>query len=244
MARVEQRKGGHRVGAAWRQVALLACVVLYASGCGGGTVSDARLAKMRALFDEGMIERDPLCIEAGPFPVRSGAVKGSCDRCQDLAQAGLLSRKIVDDAAGGYVRYALTRAGAAVYREEPDEEYLDIVRARFAQQGDPDRQVDAAALARPRMCFGQTRFHRVTDALSPLTMAGSTYVSVRLVAKATDTSKRLFDPRIAALGLPIPPAPEAGQPGLYPARVMTFQEFPDGSLEVSDVRYGVWVNEP
>lgn len=68
---------------------------------------------------------------------------------------------------------------------------------------------------------------------------------MKLVAKATDTSTLLFDPRIAALGLPVPPVPEPGQPVLNPPRLMTFQVFAaDGSLDFSDLRHGAWVNEP
>jgi hypothetical protein len=225
-------------------VAVLAAL-LALGGCGRGSVPDARLAQIRAVYDELMIASEPLCIEAGPFPVGTGASKGTCDRCQDLAQAGLLSQRIVDDASGGYVEYALTAAGREVYRIDPDPQYLAVLLARFAKQGEPDRRPDIDAIANPRMCFGQTRFHSLTGALSPITVGGSRYLSVKIVAEATDTSNRLFDPRIARLGLPIPPHPEPGRPSLYPESVITFQVFPqDGSLEVTDMRYGAWVNEP
>jgi hypothetical protein len=236
----------HRVGSCKIGSALLALALIGATGCGMDRlpVKPGTLVQIKAAYDEAMIEREPLCIEAGPFPFRGGSGHGRCDRCQDLAQAGLLTRKVVDNESGGYVEYSLSDTGTSLYRFEPDPEYLDLLRARFAKQGQ-NREPDAAALSRPRLCLGQTRFHSVAEALAPFMMAGTTYLSVKLVAEAKDTSGLLFDPNIATLGLPIPPKPEAAKPLLYAPRVVTFAFYQgDPSAELSDVRYGAWVNEP
>lgn len=74
----------------------------------------------------------------------------------------------------GFVEYSFSPEGRKVSWEKPESEYLEIVRARFAQQGQAERPLDTEALANPRMFFGRTRFHSMIDALPPLNFADTT----------------------------------------------------------------------
>lgn len=231
-----------------RGMVLAATFVLGA--CGGESVSEEGLAKMRKVYDELLIENEPLCIAAGPFPFRSGMQNDyfsgqNCDRCQGLAEAGFLVRNVVGDGSNGYVQFELSEEGRAVYSREPDPEYIALVRERLERYGHADQEFDPDKLGKPRMCFGKTRFHSITDALSPFAFSGNVVRSVKLVTEAKDTSGLLFDPRVKALGLPVPEQPEAGEPALYPPRIVTFEYVTGDPLPgITDTRYGAWVDEP
>lgn len=220
---------------------VIACASLCACGSGAGGIGDETRAKMRTTYDETMIEIEPLCVAAGPFPFRGGA-RGTCDKCQVLEQAGFLERRIGDDQS---VSYDLTALGRPLYREAADDEYVALVRERFRRMHET-REVDEKSLERPRMCFGRTRFHHIEDALAPMPMGGNTYLSVKIVAEARDDSGLLRDARLSVLGLPLPPAPATPDaPLLYPPRVTTFEFVAGDELpEISDVRYGAWVDSP
>ena len=224
------------------RTALALAATIALSACGGGEVklADDITAKMRAAWEQGPIEREPLCIEAGPFPYQAGR-GASCDRCQELAAAGLLVRGTT---ATGRVSYDLSGAGKPLYRLAPDPEFINMVRARFESNPASGKMPPASTWNRPRMCFGRTRFHSIAAALPPMDDGGVYYHSIKLVAVAEDTSGLLFDPRIAALGLKLPPRPEAGQPALYPPEIVTF-EIPRLTKEyaVTTVRYGPWALE-
>lgn len=230
-------------------IKVLSCLLaLTIVGCDGGASLPAeKLARVRTAIDEMLIANEPLCLDAGPFPYRGGRESGGCDRCQMLHAAGLLERRIVDEPAEQYVEYVLSPMGEKVYRVKPDPEFLALVRERFAKRGEASRAPDMKHLEKPRMCFGATRFHSVTDALAPIWFGGSRAFSAKLVYEAKDTSGLLFDSRIAALGLPIPVPPEPGSPALYPPQVMSFTEVMGSGDELElrdDLRYGPWVNEP
>jgi hypothetical protein len=216
--------------------------MLFLAGCryGANALSDETRAKLKAAYDEMLVEREPLCIDAGPFPFHAGH-RTACDACQALGEAGLLERHTD---AEQKVSYTLTELGKPLYREEPDDEYVELVRERFRRQK-LDRQVDEKALARPRMCFGTTRFHHIEEALPPMSLSGNQYLSVKIVAEAKDDSGLLRDARLAPLNLPLPPAPaDAAAPLLYPPRVATFEFVPgDPEPALSDMRYGAWVDE-
>ena len=222
-------------------VMVLACVALSSCRYGAESLNAETRAKMQAAYDEVMIDREPLCIEAGPFTFHGGT-GAACDACQSLEQAGLLERRIGDDQT---VSYDLTDLGRPLYRKEPDPEYVELVRERFRRMHN-DREVDEKALARPRMCFGRTRFHHIEEALPPMSLGGNQYVSVKIVAEAQDTSGLLRDERLRVLGLNIPPPPaDPAQPLLHPPRVTTFEYIPgDPYPTLSDVRYGAWVDAP
>ncbi|HET7844763.1 MAG TPA: hypothetical protein VFL14_11470 [Xanthomonadales bacterium] len=225
---------------------LLPSLALLLAACGGTmSVPQAERDAMRKVYDEAFVQPDgePLCVGAGPFPYRSGTTPDrfrgiGCDKCQALAQAGFLVRRYEGDA----VVYDLSEDGRKVYRTEVDPAFLDVVRERFRQQG-RNEEPDERAFARPRLCFGQTRFHDVVDALGPMSFSGNTVRSVKIVAVATDTSGVLFEPRVAALGLPVPPKPEAGKPALYPPKVVSFEWVRgDPQPSITDVRYGAWID--
>lgn len=222
-------------------LALAATLVL--SACGGGEVRlpDDVVASMRAAWDEGMIEREPLCIEAGPFPFEAGR-GGNCDRCQELAAAGLLVR---GTGATGRVTYDLSAVGKPLYRLAPDPEFIDLVRARFEKNRPGEKMPPAATWNRPRMCFGRTRFHAIAAALPPMDNGGSYYHSIKLVAAAEDTSGLLFDPRVANLGLKLPPRPAPGQPAVYAPEIVTYEVVKMTREYVVDsgTRYGPWALE-
>src|SRR5207253_1990308 len=125
-----------------------------ASGCryGGDALNASTQAKIQHAIDQAMIESEPLCVAAGPFPFRGGT-RAHCDKCQALADAGLLERRV-----GDVVEFTLTSAGKDAYREDADPEFVALVRERFAQQHRAEA-VDEKALRKPRLCFGKTRFH-------------------------------------------------------------------------------------
>ncbi|TZF90778.1 hypothetical protein [Cognatilysobacter lacus] len=208
------------------------------------SVPSAQEAAIRSIVDEGFVANEPLCIAAGPFPLDSAAVRGTCDKCQALYEQGFLARTISGDDSFGSVSYDLTDLGRRVYRTKADAALLALVRRRLKVNGRPGETPDMDALAKPRMCFGQTRFHAVVDSLAPVTMGAYRVFSVKVVNEARDTSGLLFDPRTRALGLPLPEVPKPGKPALYPPGVMSFDINPDGSLDTDDMRYGRWVNEP
>lgn len=222
---------------------LALAATLALSACGGGEVKlpDDVVANMRAAWDQGMIEREPLCIEAGPFPFEAGR-GGNCDRCQEFAAAGLLARGTTPT---GRVRYELTALGKPLYRLAPDPEFMELVQARFAKNRPGEKVPPASTWNRPRFCFGRTRFHSIAAALPPMDDGGVFYHSIKLVAVAEDTSGLLFDPRIGNLGLALPPRPAPGQPALYPPKIVTFQIVRMTKEYVVDdgVRYGPWALE-
>ena len=212
-------------------------LLLGLTGCGRAPVDPALAADVQRAFDEANIERDPLCIHVGPFPVHARV----CPACPGLAKAGFLQEHLLD---GEIVSYSLTEAGRARYETRPDAERLGLIRTRFERMGKPG-EFDPGRIEDHRLCFGRTRFHAVEEALAPMTLGGNTYRSVKLVAVATDTSGLLFDPRLAPLGLPIPPRPAAGQPLLYLPQVVTLEYVTgDPQPTLSALRYGAWVDAP
>lgn len=220
---------------------LALAATLSLSACGGEVkLPDEVVANMRAAWNEGAIEREPLCIEAGPFPFEAGA-RGNCDRCQELAAAGLLVR---GTSPTGRVTYTLSTDGKPLYRLAPDPEFLEMVEDRFEKNRPGEKMPPASTWNRPRFCFGRTRFHSIAAALPPMADGGVYYHSIKLVTAAEDTSGLLFDPRIASLGLELPPRPAPGQPALYAPRIVTFQVVRDSGEYVVDdsVRYGAWVD--
>jgi hypothetical protein len=221
---------------------LALAAMLALSACGGGEVKlpDEVVAKMRAAWDEGPIEREPLCVEAGPFPYEAGR-GGNCDRCQELAAAGLLLR---GTSATGRVTYDLSAAGKPLYRLAPDPDFIEMVRARFEKNRPGEKMPPPSTWNRPRICLGRTRFHSIAAALPPMDDGGVFYHSIKMVAVAEDTSGLLFDPRIAGLGLKLPPQPAPGQPALYPPEIVTY-EIPRLTREyaLTTVKYGPWALE-
>lgn len=222
------------------------CIVLLAgmAAC-KRPVPEAQEAAIRAIVDQEFISKEPLCIAAGPFPLNSEVVRGTCDKCEALYEQGFLTRTVSGDGSVGGVIFSLTDLGRRVYRSTPDPERLALVVALLKDRGHPGEQPDLEELGKPRMCFGQTRFRAVVDSLAPITRGAYRIFSAKVVNEARDTSGLLFDPRTRALGLPLPEVPKPGKPAVYPPIVRSFDIEPDGSLETDDgFRYGIWMDEP
>ena len=211
--------------------------IAWLSSCSRAPLDPTLVAETKQSFDESSIAHDPLCVYVGPFPVEASV----CPTCPGLTKAGFMRAHHLD---GEIVRYSLTEEGEALYHPKPDAEYLALIQTRFERMGRPN-DFNPSAIEDHRLCFGRTRFHSAEEALSPMTLGGNTYRSVKVVAVATDTSGLLFDPRLASTELPIPPEPKPGQPLLYPPRVLTLEYvIGDPQPTLSDMRYGAWVDEP
>jgi hypothetical protein len=217
--------------------------VILLAGCGSG-VSKEQAALFEQTYNEARLDWEPLCIEAGPFPLKARRLSRGCDRCEDLVAAKLLTREVGQEQEDATVRFDLTESGKSHYNEEADPEQVASVKRRYEARREGDRAPDAQALGKPRLCFGKERFHHITESLGPISLGGVKFQSVKLVAEVKEPSPLLWDPALAPLKLTIPPRPKEGQPVLYPPRVVTFRIFADGkSAAVDDMRYGKWVNE-
>ncbi len=215
---------------------------LALAACGTPPLPPEVIEPMQRAFDREMAENDPLCPRAGPFPFNTSRTSFGCEPCEAMVAAGLL---VGEGRNGNRAHiYRLTDVGRAVYRDRLDEEQLEIVRERNAISPNPRSEAQLRELRWPRMCIGRTRFHSVVDHLAPQGDGSNSLRSVKLVAQAFDDSGLLFDPRLEALGLPLPPKPEAGQPILYPPTIVTFEFSRLEKLPfITTTRYGKWVFE-
>jgi hypothetical protein len=214
------------------------------AACDGGVSSDFQ-NRYGALIEKTYNDHDwqPLCVVAGPFPLETRGNK-RCEHCEDLVAAGLLTKETVEKGNASLERFDLTESGSEHYKEDADPDLLASVRRRVEARGEKWRESNAAALAKPRFCFGKERFHHIAEALSPLRDGAITFVSVKLVTEVEEASPLLWDPKLSPLKLAIPPKPKAGQPVLQVPRVVTFRVMPgDKDAEIDNLRYGKWVNE-
>lgn len=202
----------------------------------------------------------PLCIFIGPFPFEAKPGKPPCEACADLVAAGLATQDFVSEGNQTWLKYDLTETGRSLYTEDVDPDRYAEVQKRYAASGRPDQVPDLSksAYAKPRLCFGKERFHHIADALPPMNIGGSNYISVKLVSEARELNPIVWSSAMAGLTvesdqweqklagskLLIPPMPEPGQPALYPPQVVTFLMLQDGTADIDpSMRYGAWVDE-
>jgi len=202
------------------------------------TYVTARLPQFERALNDALMAEAPACVRdghllntrefaaRGPFDAAANVYRPRCDRCDDLAAAGLLN-KIVEDSLdrGGNVttRYELTTLGRSVYSEE----------LRPLQGG-------AGTYVTWRFCFGTAALHEITEALAPLALGGNMYVGVEYVPRIVDPHPFLFDPKSRPLRLAVPTNTD---PALLPPRVTTLAIHPDNSVHMDgSMRYGKFVN--
>lgn len=206
---------------------------------GANEYLDKHAPKVKQLLNDALAKPDAICIYEGPFPYLhdsqdSARVFGKrCDRCEDLYEAGLLTKTIaeqINDRGQKYyaTRYDLTEFGKSVYAEEPETS---------SSQG---TSVQNAGRKVPRFCFGKTALHKVIEMIPPMTSGGNTYLGLEYVAEIVDPHPFLYDPASKPLHLPVP---DSSRPALYPPQVATIVTYPDGTMEIDNsFRYGKYVN--
>jgi hypothetical protein len=137
-----------------------------------------------------------------------------CDDCEDLTQAGLLTRTRIDASMGtpAGVRYELSDKGRALYRNDihnPDAHGQDQCIAGAEQDGS-----DLPAMHyQPGFCFAEsTRLYRVDETLSPFKNGTHMMIGVKFTREAVNPDPMLFDPAIQRL---LHDAPAPGTPALF-----------------------------
>jgi hypothetical protein len=201
----------------------------------------AKMDKIKGALNEMLEQTDGACLRGEPYLIPKGAeVTGqftgadakylpkTCDRCDDLANAGLLDKTVTEDTDRGSTRFTtkfrLTKFGRSVYSENvrsSRDSNLQVVEWKF--------------------CFGKTQLHHVDEALPSMMLGGNTYVGVKYTAEVVNPNPFLFDPKSKPLRLKVP---GKGPPALYEPRVTSIVFYPDGKAEVDDrFRYGKFVNQ-
>ncbi|MGH8144069.1 MAG: hypothetical protein ACREU2_16325 [Steroidobacteraceae bacterium] len=166
---------------------------------------------------------------SGPFaPLdETGVYRPRCDRCDNLAEAGLLRKALVEKhAADGTstveAQFELTKLGKSVYSEHI-------------------RPAPSDTLVSWKFCLGKTTVEKIVEALPPVNFHGNVAVGIKYIAQVEDPNPLLFDPRSKPLRLAVP---ERGSPALYPPRVTTVIFRPTGQAEVEDrLRYGKFIGK-
>lgn len=194
-----------------------------------GEVYDHVVTKRMDQFKETinwmLAERDGVCVYEGPFPYSTRDERRSfgCNRCEDLYQAGLVTKSVSSYEEFGRekfdARFELTALGRSVYAE--DINHLG-------------KRVNA------RFCFGRTALHKIVEVLPPMNLGGATLVGVKYVAEVLEPHPFLFDPQSEPLRLAVP---QRGERLLYPPRVTTLAVQHDGTVDISHIKYGKYVNE-
>jgi hypothetical protein len=187
-------------------------------------------------FDQAMMKKDPLCIEVPPFPLDVNTESSACRKCTALIKAGIIEESVsLVPGPGGSsdlkAVYALTTMGTKLYTDKPDEEWVAVLLARQKDVPNGWTEAEIRKQAKPRVCLGRTRFHHL-DELGRLTKfpGGETAQMVSLVAQVHDDSGLLFDPRLTALNLSLPPKPKPGEPILQLPLPLKAERFPQDSL--------------
>ncbi len=199
------------------------------------------IERVRADANRVFDEFDPMCIYQGPFPWRQRDQFIGCDRCDELVRAGLVTKRVVE----GESTLELTAEGKALYRNDVDVAYKTVVEERRRQLGSTDAPPPEKAFKRPRLCFGKTRFHSITEMLAPMGDGSEKFQSFKIVREVTDVKPQLYDAAYAEFTAGCNRRPEGSKPALCDAAIYNFVYYGDGLVELrNDVRYGAWVNEP
>jgi hypothetical protein len=223
---------------AMRLALILLCLLLAACE---PKPSPETIERVRADVDRVFAEADPMCIYQGPFPWTYRQYTIGCDRCEQLIRAGLVVKQQRD----GEAVFELTADGKALYRQDVDIPYRELVEARRRGQGlTADASLNERIYKRPRLCFAKTRFHSITAMLAPMKNGSETFQSFKVVSELSEIDDRLYAPTNAFFTAGCNRRPAAGQPALCDPAIFTFVYY-DGQVELrNDVRYGAWVNEP
>ena len=186
-----------------------------------------RMQQITEALDRTLAEGDRACIYEGPFPYSTRESRSAlgCNRCDDLYEAGLVTKSVETYEEYGQTKYdarfELTSLGQSVYSDETNPRTGGKYKARF--------------------CFGHTAVHRIVETLPPLSLGGNKFVGIKYVAKVVDPHPFLFDPRNHPLRLAVP---QKGEPALYPPAITTAVIRGDGSIDIDgSFRYGKYVNQ-
>jgi len=200
-----------------------------------------KMDQIKGALNEMLEQTDGACLRGDPYLIPKDAeVTGqftgadekylpkTCDRCDDLATAGLLDKTVTENSDAGSTRFAtkfrLTKLGRSVYSEKvrsSRDSNLKVVEWKF--------------------CFGKTQLHHIDEALPSMMLSGNTYVGVKFTSEVVNPNPFLFDPKAKPLRLK---APSKGPPALNEPRVTSIVFYPGGKAEVDDsFRYGKFVNQ-
>jgi hypothetical protein len=200
----------------------------------------SKMDKIKGALNQMLEQTDGACLRGEPYLIPkdadvtgpfSGAERPylpkTCDRCDDLAAAGLLDKTVTEKNDGGATRFAttfrLTNLGRSVYSEN--------VRSSAD---------DRLKVGEWKFCFGKTQLHHIDEALPSMMLGGNTYVGVKYTSEVVNPNPFLFDPKSRPLRLKVP---SKGPPALNEPRVTSIVFYPDGKAEVEDgFRYGKFVN--
>lgn len=204
-----------------------------------------KLGQIKQALNEFLQTRDGVCIygdpetfkatdyrASGPFaPLDENDVyRPRCDRCDDLAEAGLLRRGLVEK-----------RAYDGTSTQEARFELTELGRSAYSEDIRPSTLIPSVTVVNWKFCFGKTTVAKIVEALPPMNFHGSIAVGVKYIAQVEDPNPFLFDPRSKPLRLAVP---RQGTQALYPPRVTSVMFYPNGKVEVEDrLRYGKFVGK-
>lgn len=214
------------------------------------------------LVNQELDHKANVCVEAGPFPYDTSAPPTEwknhignygtceairCNRCEDLLQAGLLSKTQgsqldADGVQRATVRYELTTEGRALYHEDINDRAVVSSGQPMCQLGESMTGKTPDNTRTPGLCFARAMtFHKVEERLKPMKMGAERMMSFTYVAQAVDPQPFIFDERAKAL---LKAVPQPGNPALYPAVMTTLVLAPGGKEGYLDsgLRYGKWIN--
>jgi hypothetical protein len=181
------------------------------------------------------IELDKVVAEMACMPTRALPFVSdqqhnqTCFECDNLVQAGLLTREGSTDSTGNSegtlpanVRYNLTDIGEGAYVQATG---------------------DGPYGSTPRFCFGNPRVYRVTSTFGPVVLGGAKNFGIRYIVQLDNPNPYLFDPRAKLLRIRLPNPAMEGKPVFYPEQNITAvinQNNPndfylDGSLQIGPI---------
>jgi hypothetical protein len=195
---------------------------------GVGTVdkssADKQIETAKQILAKEIASSDIACMRETftfPFSTREGGQR--CDRCEDLYQAGLLTKTVEEyqkhDQTAYDTRFELTNLGASVYEER-------VYAASGSKVG--------------KICFGKAALYRIDEMLPPLNLGGETRYGVTFTLELLNPHPFIFDPRSKALNVE---APTPGTPALYPPRITTISIAAGGGYVDDSFRYGKYLNK-
>lgn len=192
-----------------------------------------RMDQITTALNESIRYRDRACVYEGPFPYSSETKRrrgNHCDRCDDLHQAGLVTKTLNEFDAGGVKRYDMRF------------ELTDLGRSVYIP-GEPGALVQASN--GPRFCFGRSTLHKIVEALPPVSLDGNTIVGIKYVVKLEDAHPFLFDPGSKPLRLVVPKPDDRQKDKLpvYPPEITGVIFRPSGDIDIDpSFRYGKFLD--